>query len=376
MRLHNKGVILVNKKVIGILSAALMAIVSGCGAVSASQKPATHSSHPAANPSRNASSPGAANKLSRNANPLTGRNSSVHGPLAAVMVENSEYGRPQYGLASADVVYETYTEFFYYSRYMLLFWGQAPKIVAPVRSARPYFVSWVHEWKGAAFAHAGSSNPGYVSIAKDHIHNLDLDANAQNLGWRSTSRPAPHNLFANVTSIMAAAKARWGNPKISPHWPFVSHPTAGTPPYQTIRLQWNPRNTIEEWRWNATNQAWTRWVKCPVCPNSTWQQVMGLNSQKPVMANNVVIQYTKQTFLPDPAHTGWINIQTHGQGQALLFLGHRFYKGTWVNKGSGHPTRFMLANGQSAQFNPGKTWIEVVPKAKESVATPFHLSLQ
>jgi hypothetical protein len=289
------------------------------------------------------------------------------------MVENSEYGRPQYGLRSADIVYEAYTEFFYYSRFLLLYWGQDPVKVGPVRSARPYFVSWVHAWP-AAYVHAGASDPGYVSIARDHIHNLDLDANAQNLGYRVATRPAPHNLFTNLVVDARVADRLWGNPHVASPWPFRSHHTSGTPPYRTITLTFNDRNTIEQWRWDRARRGWTRWVKCPECPNNQWTQVMGLNSGQPVVASNIVIQYTNEQYLYDPAHTGWIQIQTHGTGAALLFLGHRFYRGTWKNGGPGQPTQYFLDNGQRAVFSPGQTWIEVVPNAR-SAPNPFRLTL-
>lgn len=352
----------------GITLAAFGAAIlfAGCG----------HTSRQSSPDSPSASSPSTSGGTAPSGplDPLTGLPSSHHGPLVAVMVENSEYGRPQYGLASADVVYEAYTEFFYYSRYMLLYWGKAPKIVAPVRSARPYFVSWLHGWPGAAYVHAGASTPAYLTIAQDHIHNLDLDANAFNLGWRSSSRPAPHNLFVNVATLMKAARERWGNSSVTPHWPFLSHPSSGTPPYRRITLQWNPRNTIEQWRWDSARQGWTRWIRCPECGQTNWTRVMGLNSGRPVTASNVVIEYTSEDYLPDPAHTGWINIQTHGSGRALLFLGHRFYQGRWQNTGAGQPTRFYLKNGQPAQFNPGPTWIEIVP-GPGSVSNPFRLRL-
>ncbi|MDA8194247.1 MAG: DUF3048 domain-containing protein [Thermaerobacter sp.] len=349
-------------------AAALALGLAGCGS----------SSHPSATPS-SATSPSSpvspSPRPAGNLDPLTGKTSPQHGPLVAVMVENSEYGRPQYGLSSADVVYEAYTEFFYYSRYMLLFWGHAPAVVAPVRSARPYFVSFVHEWPGAAYAHAGASNPAYPMIAQDHIHNLDLDSNAYNLGWRSSTRPAPHNLFSNVQTLMAAARAQWGNPKIAPHWPFLTNPTAGTPSVTSVTLTWNPRNTVEQWRWDAPAQGWTRWVKCPECAQNQFTQVMGLNSGNPVVASNVILEYTHETYLPDPAHTGWIQISTHGSGNALMLLGHRVIHGTWQNAGSGQPTRFFMPNGQPARFNPGQTWIEVVP-APGSAANPFQLTVQ
>lgn len=288
------------------------------------------------------------------------------------MIENSEYGRPQYGLSSADIVYEAYTEHFYYSRFMLLYWGHAPKQVGPVRSARPYFVSLVHEWP-AAYAHAGASNPGYTSIAQDHIHNLDLDAGAYNLGYRVSFRPAPHNLFSNMASIMQSAQRIWGNPTVTGHWPFVTQVTSGTPRYQTITMEWNPINTIEQWRWDSAVNGWTRWVNDPKAGNG-YVQVMGMNSGKPVVASNVVIQYTTENNMYDPAGTGWISVQTRGQGKALLFLGSRVYHATWKNNGSGTPTHFYLANGKEVAFDPGQTWIEIVPNG-QSASNPFHLTL-
>ncbi|WP_083630329.1 DUF3048 domain-containing protein [Sulfobacillus thermosulfidooxidans] len=355
-----------NSKHFVILGSALL--LAGCGIAKTS--PRSHTSAPS---SVNSTSPSPAS--SKNLDPLTGLPSSHHGPLLAVMVENSEYGRPQYGLRSADVVYEAYTEFFYYSRFMLLFYGKEPAQVGPVRSARPYFVSWVHEWPGAAYVHAGASDPGYVSINQDHIHNLDVDANAYGLAYRVNYRPAPHNLFVSIPQAAQMAQASWGNPGIRPHWQFGPK-TGKTPPrYQTITLTWNTHNTIEQWRWDEQQRGWTRWVLCPECPDNQYVQVMGENSHKPVLASNIIIQYTQEEYLPDPAHTGWIQIQTHGQGKALLILGNHIYRGTWRNQGPGMPTKFYLNNGEPAKFAPGQTWIEVVPNS-QSAANPFQLQLQ
>ncbi len=353
----------------GLLILTTALFLAGCG--SSHPVSRAHSSSKTSHPV----SPSPLLSRQKNLDPLTGLPSPVHGPLLAVMVENSEYGRPQYGLRSADVVYEAYTEFFYYSRFMLLFYGKEPAQVGPVRSARPYFVSWVHGWPNAAYVHAGASNPGYVSINRDHIHNLDVDANAFGLAYRVSSRPAPHNLFMSVPKAAALAKRYWGNPGITPHWRFGPKAGSTPPKYQTITLTWNTHNTVEQWRWDAAARGWTRWVLCPECPNNQYQQVMGLNSHKPVVASNIVIQYTTEQYLPDPAGTGWIQIQTHGQGKALLILGNHIYKGTWSNSGPGQPTKFFLANGKSALFTPGQTWIEVVPN-NHSAANPFKLQLQ
>src|SRR5579875_925078 len=84
----------------GSMALALVAtiVLAGCGAKPSSNPPVAASSH---SPSPQAT-PGTLD-------PLTGEPSPYHGPLLAVMVENSEAARPQWGLRSADVVYEAYT---------------------------------------------------------------------------------------------------------------------------------------------------------------------------------------------------------------------------------------------------------------------------
>lgn len=341
---------------------ALSLVLSGCG---------THHTTPVGTAPRTKKIESASTGITPGADPLTDIKEPDHGPLVGLMIENSEYGRPQYGLSSADVVYEAYTEFFYYPRFLLLYYGDAPTLAGPDRSARPYFVSLIHQWP-AAYIHAGASDPGYTAIANDHIHNLDLDANAYSLGTRVSFRPAPHNLFTNIVTDMQVAQKDWGNPTVKAPWPFAKQ-SAGTPAYQSITLTWNTHNSVEQWRWNAVDQGWTRWVDDPDA-GTGYQQVMGMNSGKPVVASNVIIEYTNEQYLPDPANTGWIQIALHGQGKALLFLGHHYVVGTWKNAGSGDPTRFYLPDGKLAPFAPGKTWIEIVPNS-QSATNPFQLTL-
>ncbi|MCL8206563.1 MAG: DUF3048 domain-containing protein [Actinomycetia bacterium] len=295
--------------------------------------------------------------------PLTGQVAPRHGPLVAVMIENSEYGRPQYGLGAADVVYEAYTENFYYSRFMALYYGRAPAVVGPVRSARPYFVDWVRAWN-AAYAHAGGSSPANAQIVAQGIHDMDAITRDPGLYWRSASRAAPHNLFTDVARLMQAAATTWGNPPVSAPWSFAADNGPGTPPYTRITMTWNARNTVEQWRWNAAGQDWVRYVACPDCRDPALLPVMDPGSNRPVTAANVVIQYTNESLDLADANVNdrWIQVQTDGQGRCLLFLGHRFARGTWVSDGSGQPTRFYLDNGQPAAFAPGPTWIEVVPQ--------------
>ncbi len=74
-----------------------------------------------------------------------------------VMIENHVDARPQSGLSSADVVYEAVAEGGI-TRFMALFWTVRDDItVAPVRSARTYYLDWISEYDGL-YAHVGGAN--------------------------------------------------------------------------------------------------------------------------------------------------------------------------------------------------------------------------
>ena len=78
-------------------------------------------------------------------------------PLA-VMIENTEEGRPQSGLSRADIVYEALAEG-WITRFMGVFYCNTPMeniVFAPVRSARTYFVDWVSEYD-ALYNHVGGA---------------------------------------------------------------------------------------------------------------------------------------------------------------------------------------------------------------------------
>jgi hypothetical protein len=78
-------------------------------------------------------------------------------PLA-VMIENHQEARPQSGLSRADIVYEAVAEGGI-TRFMGVFYcgiSYAGTLLAPVRSARTYFLNWVLEYN-ALYNHVGGA---------------------------------------------------------------------------------------------------------------------------------------------------------------------------------------------------------------------------
>jgi hypothetical protein len=105
-------------------------------------------------------------------------------PVAA-MIENHAEARPQSGLSKADVVYEAVAEGGI-TRFLSIFYcGAAAEDVkiAPVRSARIYFVNWAAEYGNfPIFMHVGGANDysGYGDTVKE-ARALEY---LETLGWR------------------------------------------------------------------------------------------------------------------------------------------------------------------------------------------------
>ena len=93
--------------------------------------------------------------------PLTGvelGSSVVSGPSIAVKIDNTSSGRPQVGIASADIVFEELVEGGV-TRYLAVFHTTIPDEVGPVRPGRPQDAGIVPSYDGIfVLSGVGNSN--------------------------------------------------------------------------------------------------------------------------------------------------------------------------------------------------------------------------
>jgi hypothetical protein len=148
-------------------------------------------------------------------------------PLA-VMIENSPDARPQSGMSSADVVFEAMAEGGV-TRFMGLFYcnvQSADTPLAPIRSARTYFVDWASGFNLPLYVHVGGANtPGPADALgqiADYGWNQQNDMNQFSIGYptfvRDYNRLAnkevatEHTMVTSTEKLWAvAAKRGWTN---------------------------------------------------------------------------------------------------------------------------------------------------------------------
>ena len=131
---------------------------------------------------------------------------AAHRLPMAIMVDDNAVARPQSGISSASIVYQAYADGGE-DRYMFVFQEGTATDIGPVRSARPYYVSWVDEYKALYGHFGGDANSLRVVIPANakNIYNMD-DLNGGACPYhRIATRAAPHNAYTNSAALISCA---------------------------------------------------------------------------------------------------------------------------------------------------------------------------
>ncbi len=276
-----------------------------------------------------------------------------------VMIENLLSVRPQAGLSAASVVYETYAEGGS-TRFLAVYAGDTaqyvPKI-GPVRSVRPYYLEWNSEYDGLV-AYAGGSPDGLAMIDGFSIKDLNALRGSQQYFFRDTSLAAPHNLFTRGNLVQAALHDRkLAEASVTfPSWTFHDEPAADTLPAQGINasIAFSGRSYAVAWMYDRATNSYLRF--------NAGQPHLDANTSAQISAKNVIVEILSPII--SIGEKGRLTLNVHGTGKAYLFTDGGVNIGTWSKADRTSRTTFTYADGSSAIFNRGATWVEVIPEDK------------
>lgn len=305
-------------------------------------------------------------------------------PLA-VMIENHAESRPQSGLSRVDIVYEAVAEGGI-TRFMGIFYcGAAAQnlTMAPVRSARTYFLDWVSEYD-ALYNHVGGAGrcpdetvdpraKALCQIGQYGIKDLDQFGISFPNCYRNPDRldhpvATEHQMICLSDNLYDIAKTKgWTN-------------------VDEDGIAWN--KNFESWKFkddlaekdrpasfSAEFAAWkgyekeyaVRWDYDRVSNN--YKRFNGgvphtdLETEEQLTAKDVVLQFSKETGPVDEhAH---LLYQTIGEGKAIILLDGKKIEGTWQKKNRTSRTKFYDEKGREIEFNRGQIWIEILPTGTE-----------
>lgn len=310
-----------------------------------------------------------------------------------VMIENHEDSRPQSGLSSADIVYETVAEGGI-TRFMGVYYCDAQSheaTVGPVRSVRTYFLDWASEYgDNPLFAHVGGANCNHGCpwgrTQADALGQIDKygwggitgnDLSQFSIGyptfWRDYERlgrtvATEHTMYSTTERLWAVGKTRgWTNVDEQGNawdtdfipWKYTEGDIEAG---QVATLSYNfwedsPAGDYSvSWQYDPNTKMYLRNVAA--VPH------MDRNTNSQLAFKNIVVIFQTETSAND-GYDGHLLYGTIGSGTGVLFQDGNATEITW-KKPSRLARTIFSAGGKEISFVPGKIWISVVPSYSEA----------
>lgn len=278
----------------------------------------------------------------------------------AVMINNHAEARPQSGLNSADVVYETLAESGI-TRYMGIFWSSTPAKVGPIRSSRQYYLEWLSPYDPLYIYDgcADTDNPKTDACGNIYSYNIKRIATIGAWRWNDGRRYAPHNEYSSlVTAWEYAEKQNWDSFPSIESWKFKNDAPVDKRGEKTkVSIVFHQRINNS----GAYDVVWTYDAKTNSYLKQTGKKAdldQETNTQE--YAKNIVIQEIYMT--PSGDDKGRIIQETIGEGKAIFLLDGKIVEGSWKKINRMDRTTYYDSEGNEMKFNRGRIWISGVSR--------------
>lgn len=300
-----------------------------------------------------------------------------------VMIENHHESRPQAGLQSADVIYETVAEGGI-TRFMAVFYCDAVDrdlTIGPVRSARTYFLDWASEYSDhPLYTHVGGANTPGPADALGQLkkygwageNNLNQFGLSVKVCWRDDSYlkkannvnhvATEHTMYCSTKQLWDEADFRGWAAKgeddklwtqtFTP-WKFEEAKAAATAKAQSISFDF----------WEDFTQYTVKWDYDPA--TNVYARSTGGTTHQDVLSGEqlkfqvIIAQFvTEKGPIDDNKHMLY---GTTGTGKAKIFQNGQVIEANWSKKTRVSRTVFTDSKGKEIIFAAGKIWIEALP---------------
>jgi len=303
--------------------------------------------------------------------PLTGvgvGSAVVSGPSVAVKIDNTSAGRPQVGIAAADIVYEELVEGGV-TRYLAMFHTSVPKEVGPVRSGRPQDAGIVASYKGL-FVYSGVGNSNVREIIRGSgLQLVEHDTSGGTpdgaFFFRSSRKAAPLNLHIEAADLLATYSTLAAPVQQFEFVSDVAESTAVMVGEEAESIVAAFSRGIESiWQYDTTTQTYLKFL-------SNGNPDVDADGTQ-ISATNVVIltpNYFDVEGLPSADIAG-------ATDRAYVAVGGYIVEGRFDASVVGGPIKLIDAQGEALFLAPGKTFVLLPPGEGSSASgvTPGSVS--
>jgi hypothetical protein len=290
--------------------------------------------------------------------PLTGvelGSNVVTGPSIAIKIDNTAAGRPQVGIAAADIVFEELVEGGV-TRYLAVYHTAIPDEVGPVRSGRPQDADLVRSLGGVfVFSGVGNSNVREI-IRGAGLQLVEHDTSGGTPDgqyfFRSSRKPAPLNLHIAAADLAASYSSLESSVQ---QFEYSTDPSQALAPLvgegaESIRVGFS-KGVESVWEWDEASGIYLKFLANGNPDNDA--------DGTQISATNVVV-FTPNYFdvegLPSAKISGT-------RESAFVFTGGKVAEGIFDASVLGDPIKLIYGDEQPMLLAPGKTFILLPPGA-------------
>ena len=278
-------------------------------------------------------------------NGLPGTNNQI----LVVKVDDTKYAHPQIGIEDADIVYVEQVEGGL-TRLAAVYTSKLPPLIGPIRSARISDIELLAQFGRVGFAYSGAQSKMRPVIAAANLENISAERNPPTIYTTDLGRPGPFNMILKPDLLLQRANA---NPKIridtATVAPFVfGEPSKGETLTASAKVKWP--NARYELRWDVVSSKWLIYFN---------DQPNVASSGEQLYADTAIIQVVSITPSIYGDKFGEITpfSKTTGVGKAVMLRDGFSYQLNWQRDLEADLTTWRTANGEIANFKPGRTWI-------------------
>ena len=297
-------------------------------------------------------------------NPLTGLPPSDLSLLnrrpVVVKIENlPRNNRPQWGLSSADIVYEYHTEEGT-TRFAAIFYGQNPEKIGPIRSARLFDIQLVQMYKGI-FIFGSAYQLVFDQLKEaDFADRLVIEGpNTYPALYRYD--PDNHNfLLLDIQALQNVIDAYGidNTPQTFEGMSFSEAIPENGLDISSIYIRYSGA-IYNRWDYSPDTKKFIRFEDTEDDINRQEEKYAVLvdrTTQEPITADNVVMilaeNYVVQSNIYD--------VRLIGKGKAYLARNGKLFEVTWARENQNDLLRLFDSANREIYLKPGHTWYEIL----------------
>ncbi len=274
----------------------------------------------------------------------------------AVMMGNTQDAVPQYGIGSADVIYEVPVEADI-TRLMPIFqdYASVEKIMS-IRSCRLYYIDWALEFD-AIYIHYGQAYLAEDMLSQSYVNNLSgLDGSLNSMFFRDSSKSAPHNAYTTGEAIESGIGIKGYETTHAED--YTGHYLFNEDDENEIFLDGEDADIVKpgysfdypEFVYDPETGLYSR-------SQFGSAQIDALTGEQ-LTCKNILIQINDWSVADEDK--GYLSVETVGGGDGYYVTNGKAVPVTWSKESQTAPTRYFDADENEIVLNQGKTWVCIV----------------